>query len=136
MNLYICARNPMLYKLRDQHMERCVLRISTDVLDLPEVVVSDGNASSDYVRFAPAPEGLEFVDKEATFAEYWTDEDPFVKRRMKLAKCAEVLVPDEVAPHFILGAYVSSEEGKLKLRSLAADLDVVVDGYMFFRGRR
>jgi len=50
-NLYVCARNPMLYKRQGQHADLCVLQVSTDVLDLLGVVVTDANASSDYVRF-------------------------------------------------------------------------------------
>lgn len=69
VNLYICARNPMLYKRQGQHLELCVLQVSTDVLDLPGVVVTDANASSDYTRFAAAPAGLSIVDRDLTFAD-------------------------------------------------------------------
>jgi len=69
VNLYICARNPMLYKLRSKHAELCVLRINTDVLDLPGVVITDGNASSDYALSRAAPQGLKIVDHALTFAE-------------------------------------------------------------------
>jgi hypothetical protein len=34
-NLYICARNPMMFKRRSDHGALCVLRVSTAVLDLP-----------------------------------------------------------------------------------------------------
>ena len=57
-NLYICARNPMLYLRR--HQEICVLAVSPDVLDLPDVIVTDQNAGGDYVSFRPAPDGLRF----------------------------------------------------------------------------
>ena len=50
-NLYLCARNPMLYKRRESHGTLCVLRVSTDVLDLPGVVLTGGNAASDYTAF-------------------------------------------------------------------------------------
>ena len=68
-NLYICARNPMLYKRHGQHRDLCVLRVSPRVLELPDVVVTDGNAASDYTRFAAAPDGLTIVDWDLTFAE-------------------------------------------------------------------
>ena len=54
-NLYICARNPMLYKRHAVHKSLCVLRIKPSVLDLPEVVITDQNAASDYRRFLPSP---------------------------------------------------------------------------------
>ena len=75
VNLYICARNPMLYVRKDVHRRLTVLKVSQQVLDLAGVAVADRNASSDYVRFASAPDGLRLVDRELVFAEYWTHPD-------------------------------------------------------------
>ncbi|MBI4469154.1 MAG: DUF4433 domain-containing protein [Acidobacteria bacterium] len=95
VNLYIHARKKMLSKIRAQHASICVLRISTDVLDLPGVIVSDQNASSGYARFAAAPEGLRLIDEALVFAEYWTHpDDPIAEWRHGSIKCAEILVPD------------------------------------------
>ena len=52
-NLYICARNPMMYLRHGAHLTLCVLRISTSVLDLPAVVVTDGNALATTSLSAP-----------------------------------------------------------------------------------
>jgi hypothetical protein len=131
-NLYICGRNPMLYKRRDQRQTICVLSVSTDVLDLRGVVVSDSNAGSEYVRFAAAPDGLRIVDQAQTFAEYWTDQDPIQQWRKKAAKCAEVLVPDRVEPRFIRGAYVSCEEARQAVEALAGNLRVTINRHLFF----
>ena len=133
VNLYICARNPMLSKRRGQHLDLCVLQVSTDVLDRPGVVVTDANASSDYVRFAAAPGGLRIVDREATFAEYWTDQDPIVQWQKKSAKCAEVLVPDRVAPGFIMGAYISCQAAMDRFNGLGTGIAVIINAHMFFR---
>lgn len=130
-NLYICARNPMLYKRRFENI--CVLSINVGVLDLPDVVITDGNAASNYVRFAPAPEGLKIVNKERTFAEHWTNDDPIEQMRMKVAKCAEVLVPDRVRPEYIQHAYVASVEMKERMDGMNTGLEVRVDGHLFFR---
>jgi hypothetical protein len=132
VNLYICARNPMLFKRLDQHLDLCVLQVSTDVLDLPDVVVTDANASSDYARFAAAPGGLRIVDREATFAEYWTDQDPIVQLKKKSAKCAEVLVPDRVDPRFIMGAYVSCQAAMDRFNGLGTGIPVSINAHMFF----
>lgn len=131
-NLYFCARNPMLYKLQGQHLDLCVLRVSTDVLNLPGVIVTDANASSNYVRFAAAPAGLSIVDREATFAEYWTDPNLIVQWQKKSAKCAEVLVPDKIPRKFILGAYVSCQQVMDRLNGLGTGIDVAINGHMFF----
>ena len=131
-NLYVCARNVMMYKRKGHHREVCVLKVNTDVLDVPEVVVTDANASGDYVRFAAAPRGLAIVDRELTFAEYWTDPNPILYYQKKAAKCAEVLVPDWVDPRFIAGAYVSCEGSLARMRELDVDLHVTVDSHLFF----
>jgi len=123
----------MLYRLQGQHLDICMLRVSTDVLDLPGVVVTDANASSDYVRFAAAPWGLAIVDRELTFADDWTDPDPIQYYRKKSAKCAEVLVPDKVAARFIMGAYVSCQQAMDRLNSLVTDISVTINAHMFFR---
>lgn len=133
VNLYICAGNPMLYKRQGQHLELCVLQVSTDVLDLPGVVVTDANASSDYTRFAAAPAGLSIIDRDLTFADDWRDEDQIQYYRKKSAKCAEVLVPDEVEPRFILGAYVSCQQAMDRLNGLGTGIGVGINGHMFFR---
>jgi hypothetical protein len=132
VNLYICARNPMMYKLRDQRDRLCVLSVSTDVLDLPGVVVADGNASGAYVRFAAAPDGLAIVDRDRTFAIDWRDSDRMEYWRKKSAKCAEVLVPDRVDPRYLRCAYVWNEEVCQRLQSIADSLQVEVNSHLFF----
>lgn len=132
VNLYICARNPMLYKLQSKRDELCVLAVSPDVLDLPGVVVTDGNASSAYVRFAAAPAGLAIVDRELTFADNWTDQDPIQYWRKKSAKCAEVLVPDRVDTRYLRCAYVWSEEVGKCLQVITGALRVEVNSHLFF----
>jgi hypothetical protein len=131
-NLYICGRNVMLYLRRNRHREICVLRVSHDVLDLPDVVVTDSNASSDYVRFAPAPDGLAIVNQELTFAEDWTDSDPVIYYRKKSAKCAEILVPDLVVPKFVTGAYVSGHDVLAHMQALKLGIPISVDSHLFF----
>jgi hypothetical protein len=134
VNLYIYARNPMLYKRAGQHMQLAVLRISPAVLDLPGVVIVDGNAASAYTGFWPAPAGLAKVDKDAVFAEYWTHADQIEQWRRMRAKCAEVLVPDRVDARYIIGAYVSCPEAAEAVGGMGVTLTITVDPHLFFRG--
>jgi hypothetical protein len=97
------------------------------------VVVTDANASSPYVRFAAAPNGLRIVDRELTFAEYWTDSDRIQYYRKKSAKCAEILVPECVEPRFFIGAYVSCDESKTRWDAMGVSLSAVIDRHLFFR---
>ena len=133
VNLYVCARNPMMYLRKDKHAELCVLRVNTAVLDREGVVITDANAASDYTRFAPAPDGLKIVDRALTFAEYWTDPDPIEQWRKKSAKCAEVLVPDRVDPALIDGVYVSCSESSERFGELGIRCEVSINPHWFFR---
>ena len=127
----------MLYKRKDLHRELCVLQVSTDVLDLPGVVIADGNAASEYTAFWPSPAGLARVDKGLVFAEYWTDEDQIQEWHKKRVKCAEVLVPDRVVPQFIIGAYVSCSEAQNALQNVVETnnlrLNITLNAHLFFR---
>ncbi len=133
VNLYICARNPMMYKRQTQHQSLCVLRINPNVINIAGVVITDGNASGDYVRFSAAPRGLAIVDRDWTFADDWRDPDPIQYFRKKAAKCAEVLVPDKVEPDYITGAYVSCQDAMNQFQMLSTGLSVEINSHLFFR---
>lgn len=132
VNLYICARNPMLYKRLAQRNDLCVLSVSTNVLDLDGVVVTDMNAASGYVRFGAGAQGLTIVDRDVTFAVYWTDPDPAIYFRKSAMKCAEVLVPDRVDPSMIQCAFVCNDTGRRNVEACASGLVVRTNRYLFF----
>jgi hypothetical protein len=118
-NLYINARNPMMFKRKEINAELCVLRVSPAVLDLDGVVVTDMNAARDIARFRPAATGLAFVDRELVFAEDWRHPgDRLAYERHQGIMCAEVLVPDRVDANFIFGAYVSCPESRAALNAM------------------
>jgi hypothetical protein len=131
--LYICARNPMMIKRSSWHEEICVLRVDPSVLDVDGAVVTDGNAASDYTRFAAAPDGLIEVDEELTFAEYWTDPNRYAYYDKKRRKCAEILVPDRVEPDFIKGVYVSSERAREACVATGIPWPSTIDPDRFFQ---
>jgi len=133
VNLYFHARNPMLYKRQAEDQALCVLRISAAVLDLPNVVITDGNAASEYTAFWPSPSGLQFLRREDVFAEWWTDDDPIEQYRKKSAKCAEVLVPDQISVQQIIGAYVSCPTAKAELEGAGFRLAIAIDAHLFFK---
>jgi len=132
-NLYFDAHNPMLSRVRGQNDVICILRISTAVLDLDGVIVSDRNASSDWARFFPVKEGLAAINKEVVYSRYWPHpENPFKEMEHKSIKCAEVLVPDKVEPSHILGVYVANNKALEAFRKLEVDLSVQVKSDIFF----
>jgi hypothetical protein len=134
-NLYFHARNPMLYKRKDQSANLCVLRVSVEILNFPGVVLADCNASSPYARFL-APSQWALLDYEAIYAMDWNRRhanDPYAYRVHKAKKCAEVLVPHVVEARFVLGAYVMNDAVSSKLRALGFDRAVTIDSEIFFR---
>jgi hypothetical protein len=134
VNLYVNARNPMLSCRRGMYGKICVLRVDCGVLDLAGVVITDRNAASKYARFAAAPGGLSIIDSERTFAEWWTHEDDQIAEwRHKSAMCAEVLVPERVAPAHINGAYVAGQEAEQMITGLRLAIDTTINGRLFFK---
>ena len=132
-NLYFHARNPMLYKRLAEAKELCVLRVSTEVLTLQGVVITDQNAASNYVRFL-APTQWQQLQWDDIFAMDWNHpEDQIAGWRHKSRECAEVLVPHAVEPQFLSGAYVIDDAASARLRAAGFHLQVVVDPVLFFR---
>ena len=127
----------MMSRVRAHHVSLCVLRVSTGVLDLPEVMIADSNAASKYVRFAASPSGLALIDRDLVFAESWMHPGDQIREwQHKAIKCAEVLVPDRVDPGFVSGAYVSCEQSGAQLAGAAPTLHSTVDADLFFQVRR
>lgn len=131
-NLYFCARNPMMYRRKNEAAALCVLRVEKHVLTLPNVVLSDQNAASDYVRFLKSPEGLRELNYDLIFATYWTSDDPFDYWHRKSIKCAEVLVPHRVSVDFIVGAYVLNAAAEAKLLEAGFNRPVTRNPNLFF----
>ena len=133
-NLYFNARNAMLYRLLKESWDLCVLGVSPDVLNLPDVVISDGNAASDaYTRFGRYPDMLSRIDWGAVFSRNWVDPCPPVMHHKRRVMCAEVLVPQRLHPRFIVIAYVSCEESKLRLEEIGLGISIEVNNDLFFR---
>ena len=136
VNLYLNARNPMLYRLargEGRTDDLCVLRVSTKVLDSFEVVIADGNASSGYAQFHSVDDGLAALRKEYLFADYWTHADPIETMRHGSRMQAEVLVPGVVDPEYVTGAYVGSDLATTRLSQVVGRRTPIVrKNHMFF----
>jgi hypothetical protein len=132
-NVYITARNPMLSSLlyEGRLNELCVLSVSPDVLDLPEVVVTDRNAAASLCRFRPAAEGLAEIDAERVGREYWPHPDALEQERCRNAKFSEVLVPQMISPDALQQAYVGSKAAEAAVARADTELEIVEDNYLF-----
>ncbi len=136
-NLYFNARNPMMFKRRDIHESLCVLSISDEILDEGDIIITDRNASREYVKFLAMPHGLAQLDKELIYAQYWNHEDPIEKYMRSGAICAEVLVPKDIEPRFIEKIYVSCDQTRQSIQKVTKDhqlkVKVIVRPYLFFQ---
>lgn len=132
-NLYFDARNPMMYKRKDYADKLCVLSVSIDVLKLSDVVITDQNAASGYVRFYPAS-FCKHLNFNQIYAESWLHpENQITEWQHKSAKCAEVLVPNVVSVDFILKAYVVNETARNNLMATGFSKPVELLPRLFFR---
>ncbi len=133
VNLYFDAHNPMLSKCRAHNDSICVLRVSQSVIDMPGVIVTDKNAAKDYVRFYPVTDGLQALNRDLVFAQFWLNrDDPFDEQYRRGVKCAEVLAPDSVSPDLVIGAYVANQGALAAFKELRTRLPVAINGSMFF----
>lgn len=140
VNLYFNARNPMMRKIVAKHnyKELLVLKIDVAILDEANVIITDKNASSDYVHFYDdVNEGIDKLKRERVYAKYWTDPDPIEEFRKRSEICAEVLVPNLVRPEFIIGCYVSCQEAldtvKILLTGTEIANKVLTNSDIFFK---
>lgn len=133
-NVYFHARNPMMYLRRSEAGSLCVLQVSPGILDIPGVWVSDGNAASrNYVKFHRPTEMASSLNFDLIFARWWVETfTPFGSER-KHAKCAEALVPDEILPNYITGAYVIDLIRKQKLEGKGFNMPITIDPDLFFK---
>ena len=132
VNLYFDAHNPMLSRLRDKNNSICILQIRPDVLDLPEVIVSDMNAARNWARFKQVEDGLDMIDKSVVFAVSWKyPDEPSKEDEYKRKKCAEILVPECIGTEYLFGAYVANDLAKLAFCEVCS-LPVEVKPSIFF----
>ena len=130
-NLYFHARNPMMSARKYHAANLCVLRVSTQVLGLEGVVISDQNAASNYIRFRSSS-ALDERNFDKIYAEDWRHLDNKVAYwQHKSMKCAEVLVPDCIEPKYILGAYVVNKKGENLLRQQVFSSPIEINPHIF-----
>ncbi|MCL4870604.1 MAG: DUF4433 domain-containing protein [Anaerolineae bacterium] len=131
-NLYFHARNPMLFKRKEQADTLCILRVSPAVFDIPGTIITDQNASSNYVKFLP-PTALNQLQLDNIYAEDWRHPDQITYWKQKSQKCAEVLVPHRITSDYFIGAYVVSEKVQEILARQRFPYPIDINPFLFFR---
>ena len=131
-NVYFDPHNPMLSARRSQNNNICILKFDCCILDMPGVVVSDRNASSEYASFYSPIVGMKEINFDLVYARYWTDEDHYVQMQKKSIKCAEVLVPYVIPYEYIVCAAVIDNNAAYKLEDIGFDKTIEIEPRIFF----
>jgi hypothetical protein len=109
------------------------MRVNSSVIDLPDVIISDRNAASDWAKFSTVSDGLAALDKDKIYARYWTNaNNQYDLWENKSIKCAEVLIPDRVESKYIIGAYVANQTALRAFKELKIQLTVSTKSDIFF----
>jgi len=81
----------------------------------------------------PYPYGLEKLDFDIIYAEWWIHkDDPRFEELHKHIKCAEVLVPNQVEPQYIIGAYVCNRRTEKALKDAGFSGRITIKGSGLF----
>jgi len=135
-NLFFQPRNPMLYRVISERNkdELVILALRPQLLDLPGVLVSTGNAASLLSEVLPAQEGLARLGEIRPIlkSDWWREEDGSKRKIM-----AECLVPGAISPEHIHSIYVASEKAVAELRAqIPTRMEIVREPHMFFQPTR
>lgn len=99
-SLYFNPRNAMLYRLHQgEHHDVVVLRVSAEVLDLPGVVITNGNAAASASESWHGLDGLAHLDLDRVYSSWLID--GVADRELRRVTQAEVLVPRVIPARFI-----------------------------------
>lgn len=127
--LYINVRNPMLYRRREEQWRLCLIEVSPMALEKREFFFTDRNAAAQGARFFDRLSELAELPWDVLRAASWCD---YPNGRAQ--RCAEVLVPDCIAPDFVRRVWAYDREA---VRWLATrGCNAAVDTAHFFRGKR
>lgn len=128
-NLYFQARNPMLYRVLDEQSadKIAIIGIDLEVLDLPGVFVTNGNAASFSSTIHPANEYKKIMSELESVlnTQYWKDEDGSKRKIM-----AECLIPDKVLSDYIKEIYVVDDKTADKIKQLISSARVKKPGFL------
>ncbi len=133
-NVFFQPRNPMLYKVVNEvgHKNIAIIKVSKDILNRLDILISDGNAASDGTRITKFNEKvLGNILENILDLEYW-NEIPDGKRRVM----AECLVPDRIPPEMVTAVHVSNDQVATYVREKPSIIQnairVTKEPHMFF----
>lgn len=130
-NFYINVRNAMMYTVHRNKGNVVVLEVSPEILKMPGVYISVGNAASPLSEILPVEDGIKKICEpkmwEKIHKVYWTD-----ATEVKRLGMSEVLVPNKVAPQYIKSIYAPDDKTQKAAQKHAGDKDVLHAPDKFF----
>jgi O-acetyl-ADP-ribose deacetylase (regulator of RNase III) len=124
----------MMYRVVHEKSSKdlAVIGVSPSVLQLPHVIVTDGNAANSPTHFFNASEGMKVIESQwaAIQAEYWNDLDGSKRKIM-----AECLVPDLISAEHIHSVFVADHETKKRVEGLigTSPVPIIPEPNFFFK---
>ncbi|MYH62670.1 MAG: DUF4433 domain-containing protein [Caldilineaceae bacterium SB0675_bin_29] len=125
--LYFRARNPMLSRRRDKQDNLAILYISNRVMFSPGTIFTDGNAAATDTKFYDKIADLSKLDWECLKAQYWNNFEDGARKR-----CAEVLVPESIAPKLIENIVVYNQPAHDVVQVAMPEVEIRVRPGWFF----
>ena len=134
-NLYIDARNPMMYtEVCNRDIDKlCVICVDKRVLDLEDTIVTDQNAATNFASFMTPDEGVKLLNFDAIRARYWTNLNPLIQKRLRQIKCAEVLVLNRIPVEYLIKIKVATKIAYNEVCSYNLNVPVEIDLDIFFK---
>ncbi|MBI4648007.1 MAG: DUF4433 domain-containing protein [Bacteroidia bacterium] len=133
-NLYLQARNPMLYRVlcEKDASEIAVIGIDRSVMTIPCSFFSAGNAASNLSAIIPIRDsGNAFKEVKNSIDRQWWKEEDGSKRKIM----AECLIPNQIPPDYLRTIYVSDDSNAEKLKQLTIGNKILIipEPQLFFK---
>lgn len=122
--LFFTTMTPMLSARRNIQEDIAHLHLSKNVLLLPEIVFTDGNAASASTKFYTSLNDLEKLDWKLLRAESWRDKDPIKHKENGRKRSAEVLVPYHLPVSYIMSISVHDNKALKRVEEITDELGV------------
>ena len=127
---YFNPKNAMLYKVEKENKNKIIiLALDKNIINMPNTIFSDGNASNNITNFYAGSENLSQIDWNTNKSTTWKD-DKEVKRVMM----AEVLVYEKVEISLIYKIIVPNSSVKNSVSEILKDryIHISQDRNIFF----
>lgn len=134
--LFWSPNPPMLYAIKDEYPQDILyLQIRPEVIALPYIVFTDGNARSLKTMQYRDLDQLDSLDWELLRRKYWRVDNPEVHKENKRKRAAEILIPSKIDPSFIFRISTKTKEIQKKViqivRESKVDISIQISPDMY-----